>query len=186
MLELNFEPFPTIITERLLLREMLATDISQFFAIRSNKEVMERINKERFKTLDEAKSLMNKIANDIKMGNGIMWSLCLKEDGRQIGNLSFHKIYKDHHRAELGYALLPEFHMRGIMYEAVKAVIHYGFNNMKLHTIEAMINPANTASKRILEKNGFKQEGLLKESFLFRTKFFDTAVYSLLNPNTSH
>jgi len=185
MLELNFEPFPTIMTERLVLREMVETDINEFFAIRSNKEVMERINKERVKTLEEAKVLMDKIANDIKLSNGIIWSVCLK-DGKQIGNISFHKIYKEHHRAELGYALLPEFHLRGIMYEAVKAVIHYGFNSMKLHTIEARINPSNAASKRILEKNGFKQEGLLKESFLFRTKFFDTAVYSLLNPNASH
>ena len=66
------------------------------------------------------------------------------------------------------------------MKEALLAVINFGFTEMKLHSIEAHINPENTASGSILEKSGFIREAYFKEDFFFGGKFIDTAVYSLL------
>ena len=66
------------------------------------------------------------------------------------------------------------------MQESIKEVIDYGFNVMKLHSIEANVNPDNAASIRLLERNKFKREAYYKENFYFNGKFLDTAIYSLL------
>ena len=67
------------------------------------------------------------------------------------------------------------------MKEALMAVIDFGFNEMKLHSIEGQINPENVVSGVVLEKCGFTREAYFKENFYFQGKFFDSAVYSLLN-----
>ena len=67
------------------------------------------------------------------------------------------------------------------MKEALLRVIDYGFSTMKLHSIEAHINPENAASGFLLEKSGFTREAYFKEDFFFNGRFIDTAVYSLLS-----
>jgi ribosomal-protein-alanine N-acetyltransferase len=66
------------------------------------------------------------------------------------------------------------------MKEALMAVIRFGFDSMKLHSIEAHIDPVNTASALVLEKTGFIREAYFKEDFFYKGRFSDTAVYSLL------
>jgi ribosomal-protein-alanine N-acetyltransferase len=67
------------------------------------------------------------------------------------------------------------------MSEAVNAAIDYGFNTMKLHSIEAQTNPHNEASIGLLKKVGFVQEALFRENYYFDGKFLDTPVFSLIN-----
>lgn len=69
------------------------------------------------------------------------------------------------------------------MFEAIQTVIEFGFEKMKLHSIEANINPENIASKKLLEKAGFIKEAYFKENHFFNGKFIDTEVFSLLNKN---
>jgi len=183
MLQPNFNPFPELLTQRLVLRRTLVSDLNQLFQIRSNSHIMNAIDREPAQSLQDARVLLDKMDDMINDASGIIWAICLKTDGVQIGNISFHIINKDHHRAELGYVLLPHFHRQGIVHEAISALLDFGFNHMKLHSIEAKINPINVASKGILEKNAFVKEAHFKENFYFRERFSDTAVYSLLNPN---
>lgn len=72
-----------------------------------------------------------------------------------IGTIGFWKIDKENHWAEIGFLLHLGHQRKGIMQEAVAAVLSYGFSAIKLHSIEANINPANMASKKLLKKNGF-------------------------------
>ena len=87
---------------------------------------------------------------------------------------------KEHYRSEIGYALNPLFQGKGIMQEAMQAIIQYGFEIMKLHSVEANVNPANEASMRLLEKNGFVKEAYFRENYYFDGKFLDSVIYSLL------
>ena len=87
---------------------------------------------------------------------------------------------KENYRAELGYLLHPSHQQKGLMQEAVLAVLFYGFSAIKLHSVEANINPANVASKKLLEKNRFVQEAYFKENFYYRGRFMDAAIYALL------
>jgi ribosomal-protein-alanine N-acetyltransferase len=69
------------------------------------------------------------------------------------------------------------------MSEAIKAVLEYGFEQMGLHSVEAIIDPKNIASERVLQKNGFVKEAHILENEFWDGKFLDTAIYSLLRRN---
>ncbi len=109
-----------------------------------------------------------------------MWAITLRENpGKLMGTICYWRFQKENYRAEIGYVLHPHFWKKGIMKEAILKVIEYGFTVMQLHSIEALINPANIASAAILNSTGFVQEAYFKEDFFYLDRFFDTAVYSL-------
>lgn len=182
MLELNFEPFPEITTARLLLRKIVPADAEAIFILRSNEKVMQYIDKEPLKKIEEANLLVEKITGCLHSNDAITWGICLPQNNKQlIGTIGFWRIIKENHRAEIGYMLHADHWRKGLMEEAVKAVIQFGFTNMQLHSIEAHINPANAGSAGLLEKLGFAREAYFKEDYYFRGQFLDTAIYSLLN-----
>jgi len=181
MLELNFTPFPEIKTERLLLRKMTDADAPEMFFLRSDETVMKYIDRERPKSEEEALAFIQKVNTTIDNNENIMWAIALHGNpDTLVGNIGFWRIINQHYRSEIGYMLHPEFWGKGIMKEALLAAIDFGFNNIKLHSIEAHINPENAASGILLEKAGFIREAYFKEDFFFRGKFIDTAIYSLL------
>jgi ribosomal-protein-alanine N-acetyltransferase len=181
MLELDFFPFPEIKTERLLLRRMTDADTPEILFLRSDETVMKYIDREKTKSPEEALAFIQKVNSTIDNNECIMWAITLQENPNAlIGNISFWRILNQHYRAEIGYMLHPNFWNKGIMKEALLAAIAFGFSQMKLHSIEAHINPDNEASGKLLEKAGFVREAYFKEDFCFRGKFIDTAVYSLL------
>jgi ribosomal-protein-alanine N-acetyltransferase len=181
MLELNFSPFPEIKTERLLMRRIRDTDAPEIFFLRSDETVMKYIDREKPKSTEEAVEFIQKVNENIDKNEAIMWGIALLDNpDTLIGNIGYWRMLNQHYRSEIGYMLHPHFWGNGIMKEALLAAIDYGFNNMKLHSIEAHINPDNTASGMLLEKTGFIREAYFKEDFYFKGKFIDTAVYSLL------
>lgn len=182
MLEINFNPFPIITTPRLILRAIVAEDAEEIFALRSDAEVMKYIDRPLAKIAEEAIEFIKKNIDQIAANEGISWAISLKPGNALIGNIAFWKVDKENHRAEIGYMLHKAFHQKGIMQEALTAVLQFGFNAMHLHSVEANINPDNEASKRILLKNNFKQEAYFKENFYFDGKFLDSEIYSLLTP----
>jgi ribosomal-protein-alanine N-acetyltransferase len=104
-----------------------------------------------------------------------------KKTDTLIGWCGYHTWYLDHNRAEIGYGLFDEnVKRKGFMTEALKPIIDYGFYKMNLHRIEAFISPENAASIKLVEKFGFKKEGVLKEHYLKNGIMEDSAVYSLL------
>jgi ribosomal-protein-alanine N-acetyltransferase len=180
MLELNFTPFPCISTNRLILCRIEKQHAPALLYLRSNEKTMQYINKERSKTIAEVELLIKRIDDNIITADGINWCIALKEQpGDLIGIIGFWRIIKEHYRAEVGYMLHPDHLNKGIMGEALNAVIGFGFGSMQLHSIEAHINPANAASAALLQKKGFTREAYFKENYFFRGQFFDSAVYSL-------
>ena len=181
MLELNFSPFPEIKTERLILRRMTDADAPEILFLRSDETVMKYIDREKPKSLEEAIAFIQKVNVNIDKHESIMWAIALQDKpDTLIGNIGFWRIINQHYRSEIGYMLHPDFWGKGIMKEALLAAIDFGFKQMNLHSIEAHINPENTASGMLLEKTGFVREAYFKEDFYFRGKFIDTAIYSLL------
>jgi len=181
MLEPVFSPFPEITTQRLLLRSIEKTDAPEILFLRSDETVMQYIDREKTKTLEEAEEFINKIKTAAETNEGIMWAIALiDQPDILIGTIGFWRLIKQHYRAEVGYMLHPAHWNKAIMQEALLAAVKYGFGSMKLHSIEAHINPDNVASGVLLEKCGFTREAYFKEDFYFRGKFIDSAVYSLL------
>lgn len=176
MHELNFDPYPVIETERLLLRKVSMDDAEDVFLLRTNEAAMKYINKPKLLSIDDAKELIKKMNEPDR----IQWGITLPTDNKIIGTIGYHKIDKDHYRAEIGYMLHPDHWNTGMMSEAITKVIDHGFNKMQLHSIEATINPGNDASRNLLKKFSFIKEAYFKEKFFFEGKFFDNEVYSLV------
>jgi [ribosomal protein S5]-alanine N-acetyltransferase len=184
MLEVNFNPFTEIKTERLLLRRVIKEDIGQIFKMRSDKNVMKFIGKNPITTMDGAINFFNMVNDSLENNTGITWAISLKEAPEKlIGTIGLWRLIKEHFRAEIGYMLLPEYWKKGLTKEAAFKVIEYGFDEMKLHSIEAHINPQNEASATLLASAGFIREAYFKENFFFNGVFQDTAIYSLLRKN---
>ena len=182
MLDLSFSPFPQLFSERLLLRAITQNDAEQVYRLRSNDTTMQFLDKAPFQSVAEASLLITKINDDIKNNEGITWAVCLKENPELLmGTIGLWRFMKEHYRAEIGYMLLPEYCRKGYMKEAISKVIHYSFNNINVHSIEANINPQNLASATLLQSVGFIKEAYFKENYYYNGRFLDSAIYSLLN-----
>jgi len=181
MLVLNFTPFPELKTQRLLLRKLEKTDANEMFFLRSNEDVLRYIGREPTKTIAEAEEFINMINKNVDGNESILWGITfLNDPSLVIGTICIWNFKKENYRGEIGYILHPDHWRKGIMKEAIKAVVDYGFQVLGLHSIEAMLSPENIASSSVLESTGFVKEGHLKESFYFNGKFTDTAIYSRL------
>lgn len=182
MLTLNFTPFPTIETDRLLLRRITNDDVAEIFELRSNPETMKYIPRPLVKTNEEALEHIAMIEDKIETNIGINWAITLKGDPKLLGIIGYYRVQPENYRAEIGYMLLPDFHGKGIIPEAVNTLIDYGFDHLNLHSIEAVIDPENLASEKVLQKCGFVKEAHFKESDFYEGRFLDKVIYSLLSP----
>ena len=183
MLTINFHPFQNIETERLLLRRIDENDVEQVLALRGNPRAMKYIPRPLAKTKEDALEHIAMIEDKIVNNTGINWGITIKGNPKIIGIIGHYKISPQNHRAEIGYMLLPETNGKGYITEAIKAVVAYGFEQLNLHSIEAIIDPENIASERVLQKNGFVKEAHILENELWEGKYWDTVIYSLLKRN---
>jgi ribosomal-protein-alanine N-acetyltransferase len=142
---------------------------------------MKYLDRSMLKTMDDSRQFINTITNGINNNDAITWAINQKNDPKLIGTIGFWRIIEEHFRAEIGYLLHPDFQGQGFMQEALEVVLDYGFRTLKLHSIEANVNPNNLSSITLLERNGFVKEAYFKENYYFDGKFLDTVIYSVIN-----
>jgi len=181
MLSLNFSPFPVIETERLLLRSLSMEDLEQLYLLRTNEKVNTHLNKAPDESIEATKAKIGEILDNLQKNEAIFWVITLKgSPEKMIGNIGYWRINKAHYRAEVGYILHPGYWQKGIMKEALNAVLEYAFTKTELHSIEANINPDNIASGSLLESCGFVKEAYHKENYYYDGVFYDSVIYSRL------
>lgn len=182
MINLNFSPFPVLETERLVLRNLSHDDVDEVFAIRSNPDTMQFIPRPLAKTREDAIAVIDMITGFTAANEKINWAITEKGADKVIGIIGYPNFRPESFRAEVGYVLNRDHHRKGIAYEALTAVLNYGFEQLKLHSIEAIIRPENIASIKLVEKAGFVKEGHFRDYVFHNSRFWDEAVYSLLAP----
>ncbi|MBI9034579.1 MAG: GNAT family N-acetyltransferase [Bacteroidales bacterium] len=175
-----FNEFPELQSERLYFRAFIFSDAAHLFEIRSNAEVMTYMDRDAQTEVTESEKMIDGIQDSFENKEGINWAIIEKDSHEFIGYFGYWRIEAESCRAEIGYALKPEFQGKGYMRETLKTMIAFGFNEMTLHSIEANINPANVASQRLLENASFKKEAHFRENWFFNGKFIDSAIYGLL------
>jgi [ribosomal protein S5]-alanine N-acetyltransferase len=183
MLTLDFNPFPIMDSERLYFRSFHEDDVHEVFAMRSDKEVMKYIPRPLAKNISDALDHIKMVKETIEKKEGINWAITLKGQSQLIGIIGIYRIKNEDHRGELGYILLPEYHNKGYISEAIQTVLTYAFETIGFHSLEAIIDPANIASERVLIKNGFVKEGHIKENVFWDGQYLDTVIYSMLRRN---
>ena len=179
-----FDSFPVLESERLIFRKFdVLQDADLIYNLRTNQLVMRFLDNSNHKSIKESQDFIKKNLNNYKTKSCISWVIVEKSTNQTIGDFSFFNINKTQSRTEVGYSLLPEFWNKGLMTETLKTLISFGFTNLKLHRLEADINPLNTNSKLLLKKIGFTNEGYFKENYYFDGKYIDSEIYSLLASN---
>ncbi|MGA9212756.1 GNAT family N-acetyltransferase [Kaistella sp.] len=142
-------------TERLILRTITENDTKDILNVRSNPEInrfLHRIPpKDSLEALEFILNIKRKTVNNEILFRGIYFPISSK----LIGTICLWKFSEDRKTAELGYELLPEYHGKGIMSEAVNFILNYGFNKLNLEKIEAFTNKNNLNSIKLLQKSNF-------------------------------
>jgi ribosomal-protein-alanine N-acetyltransferase len=182
MLTIDLKPYANLETGRLVLRMIKDSDAERLFQMRSDPAVMQFIDRAPMQRLQEAQELIQKIKIDWITDSGITWAITQKPDEEMIGTLGFWRIDKENHRAEIGYMMLPLYQGQGLMREAITRILETGFRHIGFHSVEANINPHNDRSRRLLESVGFVQEAYFRENYFYNDRFFDSAIFSLIDP----
>jgi ribosomal-protein-alanine N-acetyltransferase len=181
-----FKSFPELETERIRLRKIYPDDANEIFLIRSNDKIMRFLDIPRHYSISDSQKLIEAAEESYKKETGINWAIIEKQSSAFTGYIGFIRMTPEHCRAEIGYALKPECWGKGYMYETINRLVRFGFDEMKLHSIEANVNPLNERSQKVLERVGFKKEASFRENYLFDGKFLDSVIYSLLEKDLSN
>jgi len=145
-------------TERLFLKEINESYVDDILKIRSNEVINKFVQRNSPKNNYDALQFILTIKERTRNNETFYWGISLKDQPNLIGTICLWKFSEDRKVAEVGYELLPEFHRQGIMSEALKAVLNFGFNDLHLQEIVAMTNKFNENSKGILVKHDFVLE----------------------------
>ena len=158
-METPFSPFPVLLTERLVLRALVESDEYEIYQQRSDPRILEHIDIQVARSLDDARQFIQKISLTVQEKTGIYWAIALRDNPLLIGTICLWNFSHLPASAEIGYSLHPDFQGKGYMQEALNAVMEFSFRNMHASTLEAFTNPENAPSIRLLTRNGFIQEG---------------------------
>ena len=166
-------------TERLVLRGLVAEDAADLFAFRSD-PVEQCYNDPPLRSLDEAHELIQRLDDDHRERGARHWGLTLAGNDRVVGLLGYNEVVPEHRRASLGYDLARRLWGQGLATEAVSAVLDHGFADLGLNRVEAHTDTRNTASIRLLQRLAFWQEGTFHDRFLEEDGYHDVALFVIL------
>ncbi len=175
-----FENFREYESERMLFVRLTGKFSKEFFRLRSEYNTMLYIDRPPLESLEEAEKLIEFFEDEYRKMRAVTWAAVEKKSGLFMGYVCFWNLRPEHFRLETGYMFLPEFWNKGYMTEVLRTIIPVAFNEMNYHSVEADVNPANEASKRVLEKVGFRKEAYFRENYYNAGKFLDSVIYSLL------
>ncbi len=171
--------FPQLRGPRVRLRGPRSDDAEAVFALFSDPAVMRYWSRPPMTVRDEAAALIAEIQEAFAEREKLNWVVVDKQDAA-IGTCTLFRFDARHRRAELGYALRSDLWGRGLAREAATAALDWAFRSLRLHRVEADIDPRNDASRRILQRLGFASEGVLRERFFVGDKATDSEIFGLL------
>jgi [ribosomal protein S5]-alanine N-acetyltransferase len=176
---MDWKNIPAIDCGRVRVRALTPEDVSQIFDIYSDAEVMRYWGESAMRPGDE-KHFMTEAEKDIQQRKCLHWGIVRRSDPGVVGIISVFDLDRLAKKAEIAFALARAHWGNGLMRDALRGVISFGFNEMDLRRIEADVDPRNTRSKKLLEALGFKKEGYLRERWITPDETQDSEFYGLL------
>lgn len=171
--------FPVLRTQRLILRQLELLDSEILFKYWSCPLVTRFMNIDVY-SQTETEKMIDFLNLLFEQGKAIRWGIYSKEDSCLVGSCGFNSSLYQTHQGEIGYELGLEYWGRGLMGEALGAILDYGFETLKLNRIEAYVMPENVNSQKLLQRLGFHKEGLLRQRGYYKNRFWDEYIFSLL------
>jgi ribosomal-protein-alanine N-acetyltransferase len=182
-----FSVFPFIQTERLSLRQITVNDSEDLYNFYRDPNFFQYLDWDGPSSVEESAMMINSWNQDFELKKLIPWGISSRNDNRLIGTIMFMPIrgtFQDLPRFPLtiSYDLQSDFWNKGIMTEALKAVLDFSKKKIQPHRVQAEVHSENTASLKVLKKLGFQEEGLLKHYLMHEVSksFLNVVMLSLL------
>jgi ribosomal-protein-alanine N-acetyltransferase len=174
---------PIIETDRLVLRKIRLEDVDDVFEYTSDPEVARHTSWPLHDSRETSAGFVASLVEDYAKGELAPWGVELKAERKLLGTCGFLSWRIPHGRAEVGYAMNRAYWGRGLMTEAVRALVDYGFERMALHRIEALCDVDNVGSYRVMEKAGMAFEGVLRGYIFSKGAHLDLRIHAILRPD---
>jgi ribosomal-protein-alanine N-acetyltransferase len=175
--------FPLLKTKRLILRRLAPEDDADVFAIYSNPEVTQFCDVVNLANQSQAGAVIQVYQGEFERDSGVRWGITERGGSRLIGlcGVGWHR---HNFSALLSYDLNQDYWNRGIMTEAIRAVVGYTFDRAGMNRITATTVVDNLASMQVLRHDGFQEEGILRDWGFWKGEFKNLRCFSLLRKDT--
>ena len=170
----------TLVTPRLVLNALKPTDAPALFAILSDPEVTRYLDSDTLEDVSKAEEMLEMFAERFAEGSELRWAMRLLDGGTLIGTCNLYDPYATRRRSEFGTVLGRHWWRKGYAVEALRSVLDYGFRELQLNRIESLVYTENEASRSMLEKVGFKMEGVMRQHAWEKGRYWDDCMYALL------
>ena len=174
------DDLPRLTGPRLHFRSLRAADAPAILATFGDPEVMRFWSSPPLRDLSEAEDLIARIRMMFESRDGFQWGICARDSDEVLGTCTLFRVEPAHRRAEVGYALRRSAWGSGFGKEALDIVAAFAFDTLKLHRLEADVDPENLRSLRLLEGRGFQREGMLRERWHHLGEIRDAVFLGLL------
>lgn len=178
--EAFFARLPPLETERLLLRALTMRDAQDMFAYSKDPDVAQYVLWDAHENIGQTRSYLRFILRQYRNGEPTSYGIVLKETGKVIGTIGFMWLNQESRSAEIGYSLAREYWNQGLMTEALKALIDFSFNRLRLNRLEAQHDTRNPASGKVMLHCGMKKEGTLRQRIYNKGRYIDVDMYAIV------
>ncbi len=175
-----FNSFPVLETSNLILRKIEPKDAKDLFSFLTDPAVSQYMTNAPYENIVQVQRSINGMQQFFESKQKIRWGIAKKADDKIIGHCGYFSFDEINLIGEINYCLSRENWGQGIMTEAIMEIVRFGFEKINLNRVEAKTIPENIASLQVLEKAGFRQEGLLREGLLKNGIFHNLYIYSIL------
>ncbi len=182
---IQIEQLPTLKTPRLHIRALSEGDVPDLYAIFSHPKVAKFWSAPAMTEQQQARDLYTSVQTHLQNQTLYQWGIALSETNQVIGTCTLAHLDLQNRRAEIGFALHPDHWRNGFTGEAIAELIRFAFEDLQMHRIEADIDPLNTASIALIERQGFRREGLMRERWIVAGQICDSAMYGILKSDWS-
>ena len=171
---------PELATPRLRLRKLTMRDAGDIYRYSRDPEVARHVLWDAHRSIGESRAYLRYMIRRYRAHEPASWGIEYTANRQIIGTIGFMWIQQDNASAEVGYSLAREYWNRGLMTEALQAVIQYGFDGMNLNRIEAQHETTNPASGAVMRKCHMQKEGTLRSRLFNKGRYVDVDLYAIL------
>ena len=176
-----FETPAPIEAERVRVRLLAESDLPALYEVNADEAVTRMLPYATWTSAADADAWFKRMEGIQATGLALQFVIADKASDRAIGTSLLFRLEEGSARAELGYVLGRAWWGRGLMHEALAALLDRAFGAMALRRIEAEVDVRNTASSRVLRRLGFTREGLLRQRWVTKGEAKDIEIFGLLH-----
>ena len=175
-----FSHLPTLLTPRLMLRPVRMSDAEDMFEYSRDPEVARHVLWDAHRSIHQTRDYIRYLIHQYRTAAPGTFAIVLRDSGKVIGTIGFMWVQTDNRSAEVGYSLSRSYWNQGYMTEALREVVAFGFERLKLNRMDAQHECSNPASGRVMLHAGMRHEGTLRQRIFNKGRFVDVELYAIV------